>query len=87
MKSSTKKILIIGGTGFLGHHIVRRFVKKVFSNKHIFKSPRKTHSFNNVKYLKCDLNNFKKLNFFKNKNFDYVLVGGYVDHSNIKKYS
>ena len=31
MKSSTKKILIIGGTGFLGHHIVKRFVKKKYS--------------------------------------------------------
>lgn len=88
MKSSIKKILIIGGTGFLGHHIVKRFVKKKYSVTSLsLNSPRKTHFFSNVKYLKCDLTNFNKLNLLlKNKNFDYVInAGGYVDHSNNKK--
>ena len=88
MKSSNKKILIVGGTGFLGHHLVNRFLKKKYLVTSLsLNSPRKTHFFKKAKYLKCDLNNFNKLNLvLKNQNFDYVInAGGYVDHSNQNK--
>ena len=79
MKKNTK-VLVVGGTGFLGYH----FCKKILKKKWIITSistnlPRKIRRLNKIKYLVCDIrkkNQIKKLN----KNFDYVInFGGYVD--------
>ena len=83
----TKKILITGGTGFLGYHLAKKCIslgwrvtslstKKPLSHKKIKK----------VKYLICDINKKKKLKEIVNLNYDYVVnFAGYVDHSNKKK--
>ena len=85
MKKNTK-VLVVGGTGFLGYH----FCKKILKKKWIITSistnlPRRIRRLNKIKYLICDIrkkNQIKKLN----KNFDYVInFGGYVDHTRKKK--
>jgi len=79
----TKKILITGGTGFIGYHLAKKCLKlnwkvtSLSSNR-----PKKIRKLKKVKYLIADISSKKKL---KNKikiNFDYVVnLAGYVDHS------
>jgi len=84
-----KKILIAGGTGFIGYHLAKFCLKKKWDITCFSKNePKRIRKLNKIKYLKGDLYNkedFRKINF----KFDYVVnLGGYVDHSNkIKTYN
>jgi nucleoside-diphosphate-sugar epimerase len=81
-----KKILVVGGTGFLGFHLCKEAIKKKWLVTSISsKKPKKKKIVNKVKYLICDIK--KKNNIRKIKDdYDYVVnFGGYVDHSNNKK--
>lgn len=82
-----KKILIAGGSGFIGYHLVSACLKKNFIVKSISsKKPSKQRKLKNVEYLICDVSNKKKLNKILDHNYDYVVnLAGYVDHSNKKK--
>ena len=78
-----RKILIIGGTGFLGYHLAKKCLTKrwdvtsISSNK-----PKKIRFLPKVKYLILDITK-KKLILNKIKtNYDYVVnLGGYVNHT------
>ncbi len=80
------KILITGGTGFIGYHLAKKCLKLNWSVVSIStKSPIKKRRLKNVKYLKLDLSQ-KKLFRSLHSNFDYVVnLAGYVDHSDKKK--
>lgn len=82
-----KKILIIGGTGFLGYHLAKHCLKKNFKVTSIsINFPKKNRFLKKVRYIKCDISNKKLLEKKLDNNFDYVVnFGGYVDHSNKKK--
>tara|TARA_Y100001935_G_C17304192_1_gene511192 strand:+ start:2075 stop:3001 length:927 start_codon:yes stop_codon:yes gene_type:complete len=77
-----KKILIIGGTGFLGHKLAQKCLRNNFQVISLSrKKPKKERFLKNVKYLYADISNNKKLkntlNFYPN----YVVnFGGDVDH-------
>lgn len=84
----SKKILIVGGTGFLGYHFAKLCLKKnykVFSVSR--KKPNNLRKLKKVNYIFFDIskkNYFKKLNFLRKVN--YILnFGGEVDHKNINK--
>ncbi len=87
MKSRIK-ILVIGGTGFLGFHTCLASLKRKWDVTSISsKKPKKSRFLKNVDYLICDI---RKKNLIdrtiKNLNYDYVInFGGYVDHKNKKK--
>ena len=87
MNSKKKKILIIGGTGFIGYHIIKYCIKKNFKITCISsKLPNKTNSFSKVDYIICDIRNRKKLKKIIKSEFNYVVnLGGYVDHSKLQK--
>lgn len=81
-----KKILITGGTGFIGYHLCKKSLElgwKVTSLSTNF--PKKKIKLSGVNYIKGDLidkNVLKKIN----GNYDYVVnLAGYVDHKNKKK--
>ena len=77
-----KKILIIGGTGFLGHKLALKCLKnnfQVFSLSR--KKPKKERFLKNVKYLYVNISNNKKLKNTIKFIPDYVVnFGGDVDH-------
>lgn len=82
-----KKILIIGGTGFIGYHLAKFCIKKNFLVTSISQNFPKSYRFlEKVNYIKCNINNKRMLKKKLNFNFDYVVnLGGYVDHENKKK--
>ena len=82
-----KKILITGGTGFIGYHLARACLKKGFVVKSLStKKPIKNRKLKKVKYLICDISDKKKLNRLLDHDFNYIVnLAGYVDHTNKKK--
>ncbi len=82
-----KKILIVGGTGFIGYHLSKKSLKKGWSVTSIsLKMPKKKRSLPKVKYILCDISKKKLLEKSIKQDFNYVVnLGGYVDHSNRKK--
>jgi nucleoside-diphosphate-sugar epimerase len=85
-----KKILIIGGTGFIGYHLAKKCLLLGWDVTSLStKKPTKKKKLK-IKYLYCDIS--KKLKLYqvlKNLEFDYIVnLGGYVDHSkNLKTFN
>ena len=87
MEKIKKKILIIGGTGFIGSHIVKKCKNLHWDVTSASLSlPNKKKRLKKVKYYKVNLANFSSIKKKLNKPFDYVInLGGYINHSNLKK--
>lgn len=83
----TKKILIIGGTGFIGYHLALRAKKKNWNVTIVStRKPPEIRKIKKVKYIKCDISKRSKVNNAFKNNFNYVVnLGGYVDHGNKNK--
>lgn len=79
-----KKILIIGGTGFIGYHLAKEALKKGFTVSSISKnSPKKIRYLKKVNYIIADITNKKTIKKKIKENFQYIVnLSGYVDHSN-----
>tara|TARA_Y100001958_G_C21166985_1_gene499593 strand:+ start:234 stop:1154 length:921 start_codon:yes stop_codon:yes gene_type:complete len=84
---TSKKILISGGTGFVGFHLAKKCLKMGWKVTSLStKYPQKRKRLKNVSYLICDISKKKELKKIKNCEYDYVVnLAGYVDHSNEKK--
>lgn len=81
------KILIVGGTGFIGYHLAKKCLSLNWSVDSVStKFPLEKRKLSKVNYIIFDIS--KKKNFYKKlySNYDYVVnLAGYVDHSNKKK--
>ena len=78
-----KKILIIGGTGFLGYHLAKKCLLKKWDVTSISTNrPKKIRFLSKVKYIILDITNKKNLIKKIKSNYDYVVnLGGYVNHT------
>ncbi len=82
-----ENILITGGTGFIGFHLIKKLKKRFNIISLSSKKPKVKRDQKGVKYIQCDIFN-KNLLFKKLKKIDvkYVInLAGYIDHSNKKK--
>lgn len=87
-KKIKKTVLIVGGTGFLGHHISKKLIKSNYKVISIsLRKPKKIKRVKRVKYLLIDIRSKKKLLKINSiKNIDYVInFSGYIDHLGNKK--
>ena len=73
-----KRLLVVGGTGFLGKHILKKGVQLGFKSHSIsLKIPKAKSKIKGVKYLSLDIRDKKNLNTIKDK-FEYVVnASGY----------
>ena len=85
MKKEKTKILVTGGTGFIGYHLVKKCIKIGWQVTSISKKhPTKKKFVKGVNYKFIDLKKTKEVNLI-NKNYDYVVnLSGYINN-NIKK--
>ena len=85
-----KKLLIIGGTGFIGYHLAKKCLLKNYSITSLsYNKPKKKRFLNKIKYLECDISKKDLLKKKLKDKFDYVVnLGGYVNHKEkIKTYN
>jgi len=82
-----KKILISGGTGFIGYHLAVAALKNNWKVTSIStKPPSNVRFLKGVKYIYCDISKENEIKKKISPNYDYVVnLGGYVDHSKKKK--
>ena len=74
MKKSKKNILIIGGTGFIGFHLLKKTTKLGWNSFSISKNrPKKNRKVNKVKYIFLNISNLNKLNKKISTNYDYIV--------------
>jgi nucleoside-diphosphate-sugar epimerase len=84
-----KKVLVVGGTGFIGFHLVKKCLSlQMIVTSISSKKPSKFQKLNKAIYKICNLNNLQKLKKIIKSDFDFVVnLGGNIDHNNkIKTY-
>ena len=79
MKNIKRKILVCGGTGFIGYNLIKTCSKLGWSVTSVSKNiPDKNKRINGVKYKVIDLRNLRKFIHF-NESYDYIVnTAGYV---------
>ena len=82
-----KKILVTGGTGFLGYHLLKKLSKQDYSLYSLStKKPTKQRKIKKVKYITCDICNKNVLKRKLKDKYNYIVnFSGYVDHTNKSK--
>lgn len=80
-----EKILIVGGTGFIGRNLALKALDKGYLVTVLsLNKPSENFKIKNVEYIQCNLIHFERLQKkLTKRTFHYVInLGGYVDHSN-----
>ncbi len=81
------KLLVVGGTGFIGYHVAKRAICKGFDVYSISRNrPVPLREVKGVKYKFLDLLNYQDLKkFLNNKKIDYVInTSGCINHTLFK---
>lgn len=78
-----QKIIIFGGSGFIGYNLIQRLKKKNFQITSVSrKKTKKNHLIKGIKYLYCDVskkNDLKKIQ----SNYEYIInLSGNINHKN-----
>jgi len=83
-----EKLLVVGGTGYIGNHILKKSLKLGFITTSLSKKiPKKNSKIDGIKYIVADITKAKQLKKkLSHQKFDYVInSSGYIDHSNYSK--
>ena len=82
-----KKLLVAGGTGFIGYHLAKKAIKKGFLVTSLSsKKPKPNRYIKSVRYIICNTLNIKLLKKKLNQEYDLVVnLSGYVNHQEKKK--
>lgn len=83
-----KKILVVGGTGFIGYHLSQRALNKGWDVTSLsLGSPKTKRRIIGVKYLKLDITKKNQIQKKLLDNYTYVVnLGGHTSNINKKKY-
>jgi nucleoside-diphosphate-sugar epimerase len=78
----TPHLLVIGGTGFIGHHLLRASLQKDWQVSSVsLNPPTKGRFVDGVSYLHLDLTDRLSVKESLGEDFDYVVnLGGYINH-------
>ncbi len=81
-KINNKKLLVIGGTGFIGHNLVKKSIEKGFITYSLsLGKNNNTKRLDGVNYIFKDLRIDENLRFLQNEEFNYIVnLSGYIDH-------
>ncbi len=82
-----KKLLVVGGTGFIGYHVIKEAKKRGWKITSIsLRKPNKKRFHKGVDYKQVDITNFDSLKKKININYDFVVnAGGYGRHPNFNR--
>ena len=76
-------MLIIGGTGFLGHHLAKKYKTKYIVTSISLNQPKKEKKIKGVRYLIADISKKQELIKKIKTKFNIVVnLGGYINHKN-----
>ena len=80
----SEKLLIVGGTGFIGNNLTQKAVESGFLTTVIsLNLPKEDYKVSNTEYLQADITDLDHLKKnLLNRKFDYIVnLSGYIDHS------
>ena len=82
-----KKLLIVGGTGFIGYHLSKEAQKRKYKVTSIsLNRPKKIRYLKGVNYIIADISNYKIIKKKLKTNFNFVInAGGYGIHPEFGK--
>ncbi len=82
-----KKILIVGGSGFIGYHLAKKCLDYKWDVTSISsKKPNLIRKLKKVNYTICDISKKNKIKKVIKSDYNYVVnLGGYVNHKNKTK--
>ena len=82
-----KKLLVVGGTGFIGYHVIKEAKKRKWNITSISLSkPKKKRFHKNVNYKLVDIRNYNSLKKKINGNYDFAVnAGGYGNHPDFNR--
>jgi len=86
IKSDMRKLLVVGGTGFIGMNLVKKAILQGFNVTVIsLNKPADDKSISGAEYISADITDIELLQEkLKGNIFEYVInLSGYIDHSNL----
>jgi len=82
-----KKLLVVGGTGFIGYHVIKEAKKRKWDVTSIsLGKPKKKRFHKSVNYKQVDIRNYNSLKKKITSNYDFVVnAGGYGKHPDFNR--
>ena len=68
-----KRLLIIGGTGFLGSNLCKHSLNKGYTVISVSSKKTKFKKIKNIRYISCDISKINQIKKKLNFNVDYVV--------------